>query len=213
MTYPDYETYAALYAKYVGRDMSGLLDILEPIKDMRILDLCAGDGRLTATAIDRGARESTVVDSEKAMRSPLLKNYQNVHPYCDKVEYFLEATGLTFDRVVCRQAVNYWLNAETATQVARILETGGIFAFNTFNVKPSKKPRVEMYEIAGHSFVETSWLADEDVHHVQVRDGLAPHVTTFKWLPREFLDAILGKHFYVNEKIKGKTSLYTCVKK
>lgn len=215
MKYPDHTTYAALYAKYYsGRDVGELLDLLEPLKDKRVLDLCGGEGRLSIAAVKRGAREVILVDSEDEMM-PKTFEYP-VYPHVIEAETYLHYQALggwRYDRIACRQAANYWLTDETAELAAKVLPAGGIFAFNTFNEKPPEKPRVKEYDYDGHSFVEISWLVGDMVHHVQVRDGMAPHTTVFKWLPRETLHSILAKYFHVHEIVCGKTSLYKCVKK
>jgi len=215
--YPDYRTYQALYLRYYsGRDVAELLRLLEPLRDTCVLDLCGGDGRLALEALTLGVRETVLVDAEQTMIPPALLQHPKVRVYVKSVHDTLSAMksrGELFDRIACRQAVNYWLNEQTAELAANVLRHRGIFAFNTFNRKPSEKPRVLQYEIGGHAFVEVSWLIESTVHHLQVRDGMVPHYTSFEWLSPERLHKILGPHFGVVEEKHEKSSLYRCEKK
>jgi len=208
--------YEALYAKYYsGRDIQELLQLLEPLEGSWIIDLCGGDGRLAKAALEAGASSGLLVDASKDMASAaqryphLLIRVQPVHDAL----IGLRMRGARYDRVVCRQAVNYWLNESAAGLVSRVLKPGGIFAFNTFNEKPTTLPRTKAYEYGGHSFVEISWLVGDMVHHVQVRDGMEPHCTSFRWIPPEEFHALLAPHFEVEEHREGKTSLYKCTRK
>ncbi|OGG40959.1 hypothetical protein A2118_01735 [Candidatus Kaiserbacteria bacterium GWA2_50_9] len=215
--YPDSDAYRALYLRFHGgRDVVELTHLLEPLDSARVLDLCGGDGRLTLRALELGAHEVTIVDSTERMVPQALRHNSQVHVQVRPVEIALADMGTrneSFDRIACRQGVNYWLNKKTATLAAAVLKPGGIFAFNTFNQKPPAKPRVLQYELDGKAFVEVSWLIEDAVHHLQVREGMAPHYTTFKWLPPEYLRSILEPHFIVVETRREKTSLYRCERK
>jgi len=215
--YPDHQTYRELYLRYFsGRDVGELLDLLMPLAGARFLDLCCGEGQMTLVAIARGVQSAVCVDAEPAMIAPVLQNGGQIRVVTDSVQNALRdfnSSGLQFDRIACRQAINYWLNQETAGLVAAVLPRGGVFAFNTFNQKPPEKPRVLEYELEEHLFVEVSWLVGDTVHHLQVRDGLLPHYTSFQWLASQQLHKLLEPHFAVREQKQGKTSLYQCEKK
>lgn len=215
--YPDHATYRALYLRYFdGRSVQELLRLLEPIDGMRVLDLCAGEGQLALAALEAGAREAAVVDAEPAMVSSALSQRTDLRTITTSVHVALSAmcaAGGSFDRVACRQAVNYWLDERTADLLADLLTPRGIFAFNTFNQRPPERPRVLEYEMDGHAFVEVSWLVGDAVHHLQARDGMAPHHTAFAWLPPERLHELLRPRFAITEERHGKTSLYRCEKK
>lgn len=215
-TYPDYKTYRALYARYVnGRDVGELAELLEPLQNTKVLDLCGGEGLLSLAAYERGAKEVHWVDQEPTMISPefaksrVLKRIAGV---ASTLELFCKR-GVVYDRAVCRQAVNYWLDAGSANLLARVLVRGGIFAFNTFNQKPSKEPHIKTYQQDGHMFVEVSWLVGETVRHVQVRDGMEPHSTSFRWISPERFRELLEPYFQVHEDRRDKTSLYKCAKR
>ena len=214
--YPDHQTYQELYWRYhQGRDVAELIDLMEPVKGMSFLDLCAGDGRLTLAALEKEVKKATLIEAERQMIPAALCDNRLVRIHVDQVQATLAAMqtrGEFFDRIVCRQGVNYWLDYESAKLVATVLVPGGIFAFNTFNQKPSETPRVLQYELDGHTFVEISWLVNETVHHLQVREGLLPHYTSFMWIPPDLLRSILEPHFVVVEQRRDKTSLYRCEK-
>ncbi len=217
MGYPDHKTYAALYAKYIeGRDVGELAQLLQPLKGTQVLDLCCGEGLATRCVLGMNAERVVAVDAEPLMIPAWLSKYPNVR-ICKTsvVDAFdiLHNLGLSFDRAVCRQAINYWLNRQTAGRIADALEPGGIFAFNTFNQQPTLKPRIKEYELGGHAFAEVSWLVGDTVHHVQVREGMVPHCTSFRWISPEQFREILEPYFHIEEHRRGKTSLYKCVKR
>jgi len=216
MNFPDHETYRKLYARYYnGRDSEELLRLLKPIKGTNLLDLCGGDGRLTLNALKKGASRVVLVDAEYEMvPAPLHKNRKILVLIGTVMSALLNLHwGLRlFDRAVCRQGVNYWLNADTLRMLASVLKPQAVFVFNTFNQKPPKEPRVLEYKMGGHSFAEVSWLIGDKVHHLQVRDGLKHHHTEFKWLSPEEIRKLLERYFEVEEIQDGKTSLYRCVK-
>lgn len=215
--YPDHKTYKDLYLRYhSGRDVKELIELLEPLQGKSVLDLCAGEGQVTFRALDHGAFEATAVDAEEAMLSKTLWRHQKILVLTNTVHDVLNDMrkfGKTVDRIACRQAINYWLDEESARLLADVLTPGGILAFNTFNQKPPEKPLLKEYELEGHSFSEVSWLIGETVHHVQGRKGMLSHHTSFQWISPEKFRELLEPHFNVTEEKKGNTSLYRCVKK
>lgn len=215
-SYPDHERYRALYARYHERGVAELLRLLIPLNGADVADLCGGDGRLTSEILASGARHVVFVDAESRMVPETIRKHERVIVMIEEVHVALTKiieNEHLLDRIVCQQAVNYWLNEETAIAVANALKPGGIFAFNTFNQKPSEKPRVLEYELGGGAFVEISWLVGEIVHHVQIRDGLSPHETAFLWLSPEKIRGLLEPYFVIDEDRHKKTSLYRCEKK
>jgi len=213
--YPNHETYRALYARYHDRGVEDLLHLLLPLEDMSVADLCGGDGRLTFKMLASGAHSVFFVDREPEMVPLAIREHEQVRVEIKNVRSALEGAilrGDSFDRIVCQQAINYWLDEGSANAVATALKPGGVFAFNTFNQEPPQKPRVLEYDLGGHSFVEVSWLVGDKVHHLQVRDGMEPHHTVFLWLPSDRIREILAPFFFIEEKRHEKTSLYRCKK-
>ena len=124
------------------------------------------------------------------------------------------------DVVFCRQAVNYWMYTEWAVErLVAVMHIGGKFIFNTFNTKPSEEPTVKKYQMGTgdaktwHNYVEVHWLIGDDVHHVQIREGMEPHHTVFKWIPPERFNELLYPHFDIEEKVDGATTIYICTKR
>lgn len=215
--YPRSEVYRELYKRYYsGRDVQELLALLAPLTGMTVLDLCGGEGQLTFNALQKGATAAVMVEEEPLMVSPTIGLNPRVRILYDDVRRALKHLGankLKFDRVGCRQGVNYWLDQQSAGLLADVMPSGGVFAFNTFNRQPPTTPRVLEYMLEGKSFVEVSWLVGEVVHHLQVREGLAPHCTLFQWLPPAKLQTILEPYFAVLETRDERSSLYRCVRK
>ena len=214
--YPDHGTYRNLYKKfYEGRSTQDLLELAYPVRDMAVLDLCGGDGRLALKALQYGAKSAVLVDEERAMTEG---SNSDIKVITSSVEEFLRMwqfgdRDVYFDRVFCQQAVNYWLNADYASIISKLLTRGGIFVFNTFHNKPSEKPIAKEYEINGLKFVEVSWLVGDIVHHVQIREGMGSHATKFMWLSPEYLMDMLSRYFDVQVKRDENSSIYRCVKK
>ncbi len=229
----DVKTYETLYLRYIqSKDFEELLSYLGPLQGMTFLDLCCGNGILTKYAFAKGINKAVMVDivnghltkhafaevmdtavvthigafDHNAKNCFLNMNVRNA------LQYFL-GIGRSFDRVGCRQAVNYWLDDETAKLLASVMNPKSIFVFNTFNQKPSEKPRMMQYELEGHNFVEVSWLIKDMVHHIQIRDEYEPHHSVFRWIAPEEFRNILTRYFEVEEFIREKTSFYQCTKK
>lgn len=225
--YPEGHLYEALYAKYIHkRPVTDLVDRAGDIRGKRVLDICCGTGRLMKECIARGA---TVVgvDASADMTASLCKWLKENAP-----QHFLHITNIgaflmrvggeptpglwtpRHDVVFCRQAVNYWLYAEYAALLARCIAPGGKFIFNTFSKEPSEVPVVKEYEFQEDKFVEVSWREADIVHHVQIREGLPPHTTKFRWIPPSKFKEMLSPHFFSIEVVSdGGTDIYICTRK
>ena len=217
--YPDCETYKALYKRfYDGRKPEELLDLAGDLKGKTVLDLCAGDGKLSLEAAKRGAN-IYLIEKEKNMLSGAIWKEGFPHPlsiipYIASAEILLKAFPKSyFDVAFCRQAINYWLDGFTAEMVANVLKKDGVFVFNTFNKKPPEKPVVKEYELGGLKFVETTWSVGHFIHHVQIREGLPPHTTGFWWISPDDFQRILSPYFDIQLIVDGNTSLYRCSRK
>lgn len=240
--YPSGKTYQKLYARFQRRSPKDFINFAGAVKNHRVLDICAGSGRLSLEAVRQGAREVVLMDREKKMidkrilRRVRMKIFIGDVEWCETSiptkEYALRfrkikavigdaepqlkkllKDGYYFDTVFCQQGVNYWLNPKTTKLVRDLLAPGGLFVFNTFNRQPAKKPLVKEYKLDGSNFTEVSWLIGKVVHHVQVREGMPCHTTYFNWLPPEEIEKILKPYFAAVVKKEGGTSLYYCVKK
>ena len=217
MKYPRGELYETLYAKYINeKNLFEMMDLAGDYKGKNFLDICAGTGRATIEALNRGVDYCAIIDKEKDMVSKNIVFRSDVTIYFGDVrEAFgnIEKYGKDYDIAFCRQGVNYWLDQSNVTILSNIMNKGGVFVFNTFNTKPSIYPMTKEYQIDKEEFVEISYLVKNTVHHVQVREGYAPHITEFKWISPEKFKKYLEIYFEVNIITKGKTDIYICRKK
>lgn len=217
MNYPDKATYRRLYARYLsenGRSVNELLDLAGPsLKGRKVVDLCGGAGELSIEAARRGAEEVVMVDNCPEMADWAELKRHGVFVFSDSVESVLESVTESVDVIFCRQAVNYWFDEYAAQDVANFLNHGGLFIFNTFNVKPEDM-LAKNYEFQGLQFIEISVMGyDEMVYHVQCREGMPPHVTSFKWIRPGQFEEWLSPYFRVDAMFDGKTTLYKCTKR
>lgn len=215
--YPDLATYMKLYQRFCGnRSAEDLINLAGAVTNKTVLDLCGGSGKLSFEAIKRGAKTAWLVEREKKMISSDIWLHPRIKVFVGTVESRLKEfvrKKNKFDCIVSQQAVNYWLNKNTVELLVRVLAKKGVFVFNTFNHKPSEKPTVKEYEIGENKFVEVSWLIKDLVYHVQIREGMPCHTTSFYWLSPEHLAGILEPYFSVTVKKESRTSLYRCLKK
>jgi len=198
-----------------------MIDLAGDLTDKRVLDLCGGAGEIALECVSRGASHVTLVDQCADMTDiePLKKAGVEVCVF--EVEHYLfipKMESSLADVVFCRQAVNYWFDKETAGTLAKNVKPGGLFIFNTFNQRPSPEPKVKEYELEDEKgiawkFVEVSWRIGRTVHHVQIREDMEPHHTTFQWIWPEFFKGILAHYFDVEVKTDGGTDIYICRKK
>ena len=205
-----------------------------------VYDLCAGVLlRATRAAWTRGAKTVVAVDSlfsathgdhefvpygfEDNPRGTWefldqdqkeLENKVYIDPH--EVQYSVlqrSYLGQKFDVVICQQGINYWFIDELSIKyLVECMAPGGRFVFNTFYKPPSTYPDWKTYYIDGKIFGEAFYMVDGMVHHLQMREGIAPHYTIFKWLPRESFH-VLHKYFLVSRITEGNTDIYCCTLK
>ena len=213
MDYPAHATYAVLYARYLRPERTRhLLGLAGDVRGKTLYDLCGGGGRLSALALQAGA-SVTLVDESAAMAGA--QPLPGLQVRVETVDHALRVLPPA-DVVVCQQAVNYWLDCDSAWDLAGVVRPGGLFIFNTFNTKPERTPQVKTYAFAGRQYVEVSQLVcgdrSETVEHVQVCEGLAPHTTRFRWIAREQFRQWLEPYFVCDELVDGATSVWRCVR-
>lgn len=224
--YPNADMYAALYERFLQSGPQRLLD-LSPIErgDM-VLDLCCGSGRLGLAALDRGAEKAVLVDQCHKMigeEAWLRSDSGSASVVVKPVDQFLRDWHLSmvvrFDKVFCQQAVNYWIDHETADRLALVMRPGGVFVFNTFGREPPTIPTWKTMAVhdeeLGRDVVlaEAFYLTDDKmVHHCQMREGWEPHLTKFKWISHEQFLSMLKPNFTVDERQDGSTHLYVCTR-
>ena len=196
----DSKTYKLLYARYLDEAKTAeLLAFAGPLKGKRVLDLCCGGGRLTKAVLKRKPKQIIAVDESIEMLPKDNVGYlpgQDVRfarvgmPWdikrynCGTVyEALFNLEPESIDVIFCQQAINYWFDPRYVPLIKKILAPGGKFLFNTFNHKPSEIPRVKNYWLRGISYTEVSWLIGDMVKHIQIAEGMEPHLTEFKWIP------------------------------
>ena len=220
--YPSNKTYEKLYAAYMKkRPPSELIDLAGDVNGKVVWDLCCGGGAVTVNCLERGAKKVVAVDSSMDMSKDLREQGLSyamdgkLRVYTDDLRAWIPTHGDMDepDVVICRQAVNYWMNEKSAADLAMYMPPDSVFVFNTFHGKPMRKPKVREYEHDDKWFIEVSWLVGDTVHHIQVRDGMEPHVTSFQYLSPLDFDRILTPHFAIVVQRDGNTSLYRCVRK
>lgn len=215
--YPDHETYRTLYRRfYETRPVEDLILRAGSLEGRVIMDLCAGDARLTLVALQKGAENAIVIEQQASMIPSGVWAHPRIRICLGTIKEQLGRlkSGLPqIDVVFCQQAVNYWLDAATASLVASVLRPDGVFVFNTFNTPPPEVPYVKTYDMGGVAFVEVSWLIGDAVHHVQIRQGMEPHYTQFQWISPKKFQELLSPHFEITVTNAGHSALYCCKKK
>ncbi|MDR1300697.1 MAG: class I SAM-dependent methyltransferase [Candidatus Nomurabacteria bacterium] len=209
--YPKHEIYEELYKRYFKRDVQELIDLAEVSKNDKVLDICGGNGRLTKKLAEI-TRDVSYLDQEPDMTPKDLADL-GVTVYNTPVQDFIEKTKLKYDKVFCQQAVNYWLLDIDIELFSEIFAKGGLFIFNTFANKPTEKPMFKQYEIDGVSYLEISYLVDNKVHHVQIREGYEPHYTVFDWIDEDTVRNLLEPYFNIEIVRDGSTLIYKCRKR
>lgn len=198
--------YRKLYARYVGRNLDKLILAGGPVEGKRVLDLCAGSGVVGLRAKELGAAFVMAHDRSRKMMEGLFD--QGIDAISDERDADTVVLPTrqrhAFDVVICRQAVNYWFGFNGLGEVMFALKPGGRFIFNTFhgdNWTGPERPSTSEYEIDGVHFAEVHWLVDETIHHVQCREGMPPHCTTFRYIPR----GVFGVELDDQPGVKGWT--------
>lgn len=219
MKYPKHNVYEELYAKYLDPEsLKILMDLAgEDMTGKRVMDVCGGTGICTEEALRRNADNVILIDGEADMVPYRLSQLKRVTVFIDEVRMaltILGEDGIKYDIAVCRQGINYWFNAQSVALLASLIRPGGVFVFNTFNTRPSETPKIKQYHHKGVSFTEISYIDPTNmVHHVQIREGMAPHVARFQWIAPESFDLFLGKYFDIEKTTRNKSDYYKCIKR
>jgi len=213
MNYPTYKVYEILYAKYLQRDPNELLSKAGfSLAGKSVADICGGGGRLSLAAQTQGANLIVYVEQERDMIPGILYSQQNI-AVCNKtMENFVTYLN-SFDAIFCQQGINYWINSVKLELLAERINNNGVLVFNTFYNKPSDFPTVRQYEFNGRKYVEVFYLLDGKVMHTQICEGIAPHFTSFDWVPEEEFVAKLNPWFDVIVEKERNTAFFVCKKR
>lgn len=215
--YIDGSAYESLYENYFGKDPKALL-LLVPggVEGKRVVDLCCGSAPLAKAALDMGAAVAFAVDADELMLPRLVPAGMEIAKAHAGV-FLMACASDPVDAIVCRQAVNYWMDKLPGAggMLASALVSGGALVFNTFLNKPSEVPSVREVGLpSGDKAIEAIWLApDGKVHHAQFRSGHEPHATSFDWIAEERYHEILEPHFGLEILRKGSSATFVCRKR
>ena len=211
MKYPSYKEYESVYKRYFFKGTEYIINKTNINKTDKILDICGGNGRLTKELI-KYSNFVNYLDKEKDMIPNDLKSL-GINIYNDDIIEFVKYNTIKFDKVFCMQAVNYYLDDIDMKLFSNIFNKDGVFIFNTFTNKPSKTPLVKQYKIENESFVEVSYLVNNEVYHVQIKENHLPHFTKFKYISRERYIELLSPYFDIEIHEDERSSIYVCIRK
>ena len=211
MKYPKYTDYEKMYKRYFDKGVGYLIDKADLKRDDKVLDICGGNGRLTRELLKK-CNDVSYLDREADMIPEDLEKL-GVRVYNEDVETFVNHSQEKYNKVFCEQAINYWLLNINIENFSNIFLPNGLFIFNTFSNMPTKTPMIKQYTIDGINHLEISYLVNNKVEHIQIREGYPPHLTEFDWISQEQYRELLSKYFDIELFDNGKSSLYKCKRK
>ena len=206
--YPTYYVYEDIYKRFFKRDAKELIDLGEISYSDKVLDVCGGNGRLTKRLVEM-CNNVSYIDQELEM-IPTYLTTLNVKIYNTSIQEFVNNTIEKYNKVFCQQAINYWLLNIDINKFSNIFEKDGLFIFNTFSNKPTKKPMIKEYTIDNINYLEISYLIKNKVHHIQIREDYEPHYTVFDWIDEITIKDILSPYFNIELIKDNNTSIYKC---
>lgn len=211
MKYPVYTEYESVYKRYFLKGTDYIINKVDINKNDKVLDLCGGNGRLTRELI-KYSDDVSYLDKEQDM-IPSWVSDKGIRVYNEDIKEFIKHNDIKFDKVFCMQGVNYYLDDIDMELFVRIFNEGGVFVFNTFNNKPSITPYVKEYSLDNESYVEISYLVNDEVYHVQIKENHLPHFTRFKYISRDRYFTLLSKCFDIEVYEDKGSSVYVCIRK
>lgn len=211
MKYPKYFDYEKMYKRYFDKGVNYLIKQANLKSSDKVLDICGGNGRLTKE-LKNICNNVSYLDKESDMIPNELKEL-GINVYNEDIENFVNHSTDKYTKVFCEQAINYWLLNIDIEKFSSIFEKNGLFIFNTFSNKPSFKPMIKEYVIENINYLEISYLVNNKVEHIQIREGFKPHFTEFDWISKEQYIELLSPYFDLDLLDDGKSSLYICKRK
>lgn len=211
MKYPKYSDYEKMYKRYFAKGVSYLIERANLKTSDKVLDICGGNGRLTKE-LKTICDDVSYLDQEKDMIPEELGKL-GIKVYNEDIESFVSHSKDKYTKVFCEQAINYWLLNIDVEKFSDIFEKNGLFVFNTFSNKPTTKPMIKEYVIDNINYLEISYLVNNKVEHIQIREGFEPHFTEFDWISKSQYIELLSPYFELEIIDDGKSSLYICKRK
>lgn len=215
MKYPKYTDYEKMYKRFFTKGVNYLIEHANLLPNDKVLDVCGGNGRLTLK-LKSLVNDVSYLDQESDMIPDKLSEL-GIKVYNSSVQDFVNEyaneTVNKYDKIFCEQAINYWLLDTNIEKFSKLLNKDGLFIFNTFSKKPTVKPMIKEYSIDGINYLEVSYLVNNTVEHIQIREGFTPHFTEFAWISENEFKTILSPYFEITIYDDGRSALYICKKK
>jgi SAM-dependent methyltransferase len=172
---------------------------LEPAPGLRVLDLGAGTGKLTATLVAIGA-EVTAVEPDPAMLSELRRAVPDVPALPGNAEA-IPLPDACVDAVLAGNALHWFDMAVAGPEIARVLAPGGILA-GLWNVMDDAVDWVDgLARVAGSAAVgprdtPAAWRAETADAHLPRTGGAArfgsPEQAEFRHGQRRTADSLVA---------------------
>ncbi|WP_248965019.1 class I SAM-dependent methyltransferase [Sphaerisporangium perillae] len=172
---------------------------LEPAPGLRVLDLGAGTGKLTATLVAVGA-DVTAVEPDPAMLTELRRALPEVRALPGSAEA-IPLPDASVDAVLAGNAMHWFDMAVAGPEIARVLAPGGILA-GLWNVMDDRVDwvaglaRVSGSAAIGPRDTPTNWRAETADMHLPKTGGAArfgsPEQTEFPHGQRRTADSLVA---------------------
>lgn len=176
-----FDEHAAAYVESaVHRDGDDLATLADWCADAeRTLDVATGAGHTAGAVQDRGVPTVVAADAAPEMAATAVQKFPGICPVVADAERLPFRDG-AFDAVTCRIAAHHFPDPETfVTEVARVLEPDGVFAFED-NIAPNDEStdaflnRIERLRDPSHmrSHTEAAWRAWFDEAGFDIEAGM-----------------------------------------
>ncbi|MCW2864357.1 MAG: methyltransferase type 11 [Actinoallomurus sp.] len=187
---------AAYAAERPGYPDTAIRWALEPVSDrtpLRVLDLAAGTGKLTAGLLRQDGVEIVAVEPDTAMLAELRGELPDVRTLAGSAEHIPLGDG-SVDAVVVGQAM-HWFDLDRALpEMSRVLAPGGVMA-GLWNRHDDQVPWVKGFsEVSGRVTADGRTDFDASPYFAEMEHAAFPHSQR---RTAESLAATVGTHSHV----------------